>query len=166
MYNIGMKRDAESNFMTFSNFNFRELKMASINSFTVIGRVTKDVQLRYLPNGTALVNYAVAVSDVWYDKEGDRQEACDFIPISVYGPQAENDAKYLKKGDQVAVTGAIRSWYKAKENKGGFNFVADKVLYLSKAGGHADAPKAQPNAVGEWADEYAATEAFGSSAGV
>ena len=102
--------------------------MASINTFTIVGNVTKDVELRYTPSGTPAVTFTVAVDNVYYDRDGKKHEETDFIPVTTYGKQAENDAKFLKKGSMVAVMGRIRSWYKADERKGGFNFEAENVL--------------------------------------
>lgn len=131
--------------------------MAAINNFTIIGNLTKDPVLRQLPSKASTVTYVVAVNNTWYDKEGKKQEECDFIPITTYGKQAENDAKFLKKGSCVAVSGRIRSWYKQAENKGGFNFEATAIQYLGKPNGaataenHQDTPSHQSD---EWLDEY------------
>jgi single-strand DNA-binding protein len=109
--------------------------MAAINNFTIIGNVTKDLELKYTAGGTATVTYTVAVDDVRYDNTGTKQENCDFIPVTTYGKQAENDAKYLKKGTCVAVHGRIRSWYNPEQRKGGFNFEAIHVQYLGRPNG-------------------------------
>jgi single-strand DNA-binding protein len=107
----------------------------SINHFTIVGNITKDVELRHTPNGTATVTYIVAINNVYFDRDGNKHEEADFIPVTTYGKQAENDAKYLKKGTSVAVVGRIRSWYKKEDNKGGFNFEAERVQYLGKPTG-------------------------------
>lgn len=72
--------------------------MASINTFTIVGNVTKDVELRYTASGTPSVTFTVAVDNVYYDRDGKKHEETDFIPVTTYGKQAENDAKFLKKG--------------------------------------------------------------------
>lgn len=141
--------------------------MAAINTFTIIGNVTKDVELRYTPSGTPTVTYTVAVDNVWYDNNGTKHEECDFIPVTTYGKQAENDAKYLKKGSSVAVIGRIRSWYKKAENKGGFNFEAERVQYLGKPSGNrsSEGPAAGGNTENdEWMRDYDRTEQSGAPA--
>ena len=143
--------------------------MASINTFTIVGNVTKDVELRYTPSGTPAVTFTVAVDNVYYDRDGKKHEETDFIPVTTYGKQAENDAKFLKKGSMVAVMGRIRSWYKADERKGGFNFEAENVQYLSRAGnggrqaGEAGPQKA-PGAEGhdDWTRDYDRAEQSGN----
>ncbi|CAB1371335.1 protein of unknown function (plasmid) [Denitratisoma oestradiolicum] len=54
--------------------------MASINTFTIVGNVTKDVELRYTPSGTPAVTFTVAVDNVYYDRDGKKHEETDFIP--------------------------------------------------------------------------------------
>lgn len=134
--------------------------MASINQFTIIGNVTKDVELRYTPGGTPTATYTVAVDNVFTGRDGKKHEETDYIPVTTYGKQAENDAKFLKKGAMVAVSGRIRSWYKPEERKGGFNFEAEHVQYLgrpsgSRAGGDADQQQGPGNAEhDDWVRDY------------
>ena len=106
--------------------------MSSINHFTIIGNITKNPELKHLANGVATTTYTVAVNDVWFDKDGKKQENCDFIPITTYGKKAECDVKFLKQGSSVCVIGKIRSWYNQEEKKGGFNFNPIQVKYLGK----------------------------------
>ena len=101
----------------------------SINVFTIVGNLTRDIELRYTTKGTPVATYAVAVNNYWYDDAG-RHDQTDFIPVTTYGNQAQSDAKYLKKGSPVAVAGRIRSWYKKETQKGGFKFEAFQVDYL------------------------------------
>ena len=59
----------------------------------------------------------------YFDRDaGVMKEARDFFPITTFGKQAQNDAKYLKKGAQEGVKGRIKSWYTPEDQKGGFNF--------------------------------------------
>jgi len=141
--------------------------MASINNFTIVGNVTKGVELRYTPSGTPSVTFTVAVDNVYFDRDGKKHEETDFIPVTTYGKQAENDAKFLKKGSTVAVTGQIRSWYKPTERKGGFNFEAERVKYLgrpsgNRAGGDAGQQQGAGNAEhDDWMRDYDGAEQAG-----
>ena len=135
--------------------------MAAINTFTILGNITKDIELRKTPNGTSTATYNVAVNNVWFSSSGTKNEECDFIPVTTYGKQAENDAKYLKKGASVCVIGRIRSWYKKDVNKGGFNFEAERVHYLGKpTGSVTDEAQASPVSTEhqQWLDEYNSQE--------
>ena len=78
-----------------------------MNIITLIGRLTRDVELSYMPNtGTAKADFALAVPRDFKNKDGERE--VDFIPVEFMGKNAENIAKYIKKGSQVAVQGNLR----------------------------------------------------------
>lgn len=82
--------------------------MAGLNHVVLIGNLTDDPELRYTQNGTARGRFAIAVNRRYRDREGVMQEETTFVPIVVWGPQAENCANYLNKGRQVAVEGRLR----------------------------------------------------------
>ena len=85
-----------------------------LNKVILIGRLTRDPELRYTPNtGTAVGSFTLAVNRI-----GGKQEETDFIDIVVWGKQAENCAQYLSKGSLAAVDGRlqIRS-YETKEGQ-------------------------------------------------
>jgi len=104
----------------------------NVNHFMVGGYLTRDPELRCLPGGRAMAIYTVAVNQ--YARDGAQTyERCDFIPITSYGQQAENDVRYLRKGQPVLVECAVHSWYDETKRKGGFNFEALKVRYLARA---------------------------------
>lgn len=78
-----------------------------MNDVTLIGRLTKDVELRYLQDsGTGVASFILAVDRDFKNKNGERET--DFIPIQVMGKMAENMAKYLSKGSLVAINGNLR----------------------------------------------------------
>lgn len=76
-----------------------------LNSVVLIGRLTKDPELRYTPSGVAVANFTLAV-DRSFAKEG--QQQVDFIPIVVWNKPAESCANYIGKGRLVAVEGRIQ----------------------------------------------------------
>ena len=78
-----------------------------MNIVTLIGRLTRDVELRYVPNtGTAKADFALAVPRDFKNKDGEKE--VDFIPVEFMGKKAENIAKYIEKGSLVAVQGNLR----------------------------------------------------------
>lgn len=83
-----------------------------LNKALVIGNLTRDPEARSLPSGIQVTSFSVATNRVWTDKSGTKQENVDFHNIVVFGKQAENVAKYLKKGSSVLVEGRMqtRSW--------------------------------------------------------
>jgi single-strand DNA-binding protein len=81
---------------------------ASLNRVILIGNLTADPELRYTPGGTARVRFSIAVNRQYKDASGKMQEEATFVPIVVWGPQAENCANYLRKGRSIAVEGRLR----------------------------------------------------------
>lgn len=81
--------------------------MANFNKVLLMGNLTRDPQLSYLPSQTAVVDFGLAVNRKWKSKEGeDREETC-FIDCQAFGRQAENINKYLSKGRPVFVEGRL-----------------------------------------------------------
>nr|DAO39779.1 MAG TPA: Single strand binding protein [Caudoviricetes sp.] len=76
-----------------------------MNKVILIGRLTKDVELKYTQSGSAVANVTVAVDR--YSKEGDK--SADFINVVVWNKSAENLAQYKGKGDQIAVEGSLQT---------------------------------------------------------
>lgn len=78
-----------------------------MNNLILIGRLTKDVELRYIPgSGTAVANFTIAVDRDYKKKDGSTET--DFIPVEVMGKPAEFCANYLGKGRLVAINGSMR----------------------------------------------------------
>lgn len=86
--------------------------MASLNKVMLIGNLTKDPELRYTPNGTAVTNLRLAVNRKFKDSKGELKEDTCFITITAWDKQAEICNQYLKKGRGVFVEGILqsRSW--------------------------------------------------------
>lgn len=102
-----------------------------INRVVLVGRLTKDPTLRYTSNGTAVVNFTLAVNRTFKNSQGE-QEA-DFINCQAWRTTAENVANYLKKGSLVGVDGRIQTRsYENNEGKRVFvtEVVADSVQFL------------------------------------
>lgn len=76
-----------------------------MNSVSLIGRLTRDPELRYTQTGKAIARVTLAVNSPFKDSNGERQT--DFINCTIWGKQAENTANFLRKGSQAGVTGRI-----------------------------------------------------------
>lgn len=90
----------------------RRKSMASFNKVLLIGNLTKDPELRYTPNGTAVANLRVAVNRKFKDRTGELKEDTCFITVTAWDKQAEICNQYLQKGRAVFVEGMLqsRSW--------------------------------------------------------
>ena len=101
-----------------------------MNHIVIIGRLTKDPELRYTPNGVAVGSFTVAVDRPINNDNGERE--ADFIPIVVWRKLAENCANHLRKGRLVAVEGRlqIRTYEKDGQNRRIAEIVASEVKFL------------------------------------
>ena len=86
--------------------------MANYNKIMLMGNLTRDPQLSYLPSQTAVVEFGLAVNRKWKSKEGENKEDTCFIDCRAFGRSAENINKYLSKGRPVFVEGRLTfdSW--------------------------------------------------------
>ena len=86
--------------------------MANFNKVLLIGNLTRDPQLSYLPSQTAVVDFGLAVNRRWKGQDGENREETCFIDCRAFGRQAENINKYLSKGRQLLVEGRLtfNSW--------------------------------------------------------
>lgn len=101
-----------------------------INRSVLVGRLTKDPELRYTPSGVAIARFTLAVNRQ-FKKEGEQQ--ADFINIVVWRKQAENVANFLKKGSLAGVEGRIQTGsYEGQDGKRVYTteVVADSVQFL------------------------------------
>lgn len=78
-----------------------------MNRATIIGRITKDIELRYTPNGVAFTSIHLAINN-GKDKEGNDRPA-DFVSVRVWDKMAENLEKYQGKGSKILVEGPIKN---------------------------------------------------------
>ena len=81
----------------------------SLNKAILIGRLGRDPEVRYMPNGEAVCNFSIATDESWKDKNGQRQTRTEWHAITLYRKLAEIAAQYLKKGSQVYIEGRIQS---------------------------------------------------------
>jgi len=102
-----------------------------VNKVVIIGRLTKDPELKFTPgSGTAVATFTVAV-DRKFKSEG--QPTADFIPVVVWGKQAENTANYMSKGRLIGISGRIQTRsYEAKDGTRRYvtEIVAEEVQFL------------------------------------
>lgn len=74
----------------------------------VVGNLGQDPQFNYLPSGTAVCNFSLAVNEAWNDRQSnERREKTTWYRVAVYGRQAETVNQYLRKGSQVMVIGNV-----------------------------------------------------------
>ena len=92
--------------------------MAGLNKVMLIGNLGRDPEIRYSQQGLAVVNFSIATSEQWTDKNtGDRQEKTEWHNIVSFGKQAEILEKYLSKGNQIYIEGRLQTSNYEKEGQ-------------------------------------------------
>ena len=111
--------------------------MATLNRTFLIGNLTKDPELRYTPQGSAVTTLRIAVNRNFRSKTGeDKKETC-FINVVCWGNLAEVCNQYLQKGKAVFVEGRLqsRNWQDAQgKNRSTIEVSAERVQFLSPKG--------------------------------
>lgn len=106
--------------------------MASLNKVFLIGNLTRDPELRYIPSGTAVASFGMAINMQYTNPAGERKEETCFVRVVVWGKQAENVTQYLSKGRLVFVEGRLvyRSWEAEGKTRSTLEVRADRVQFL------------------------------------
>lgn len=110
--------------------------MANFNKVILIGNLTKDPELRYTPQGTAVVNLRMAVNRRFRDKTQELKEETCFLTVVVWNKQAETCNQYLHKGSPVMIEGRLqsRSWEdNAGQKRSTLEVRAERVQFLGTA---------------------------------
>ena len=99
-----------------------------MNIVVLIGNLTKDVELRYTTDQKPIARFSIAVNDGYGE-----QKRTNYIPIVVFGKQAENADRYLSKGSKVAVNGRIQTGSYEKEGRTIYttDIIASNIEFLS-----------------------------------
>lgn len=116
---------------------------ASLNKVMLIGNLTRDPELRYIPSGQGVASFSVAVNRTYLAATGEKKEDVNFIRIVVWGKRAEVCHEYLKKGSPVFIEGRLqsRNWDAPDGTKRNtVEVVAQNVQFLSRGSGKQDAP--------------------------
>lgn len=119
--------------------------MASVNKVIIVGNLGRDPETRYMPNGEAVTNIAVATTESWKDKNsGEKKELTEWHRITFYRKLAEIAGQYLKKGSQIYVEGRLqtRKWQdKDGAERYTTEIIADTMQMLgSRQGAGGSAP--------------------------
>ena len=117
-----------------------------LNRVVLVGRLTRDPDLRYTPSGVAVANFTIAANRPFKNQQGE-QEA-DFINCVVWRRAAENLANYMKKGNLIGVDGRIQSRsYEGQDGKMVYvtEVVADTIQFLESRGSSEPRQQDQSN---------------------
>ena len=133
--------------------------MANLNRVFLIGNLTRDPELRYIPSGTAVANLGLAVNRRYKDASGNLQDEVCYVTVVLWGRQAETASQYLSKGRPVFVEGRLsyRTWEQDGKKRSTLEVRRERIQFLgAKPGGEAPA-------AGEVEDEVAEGSAKSAS---
>lgn len=129
--------------------------MASFNKVILVGNLTRDPEVRYIPSGTALCELGLAVNRSWFDKASNsRKEETTFVDVTLWGRTAEIAGEYLSKGRSVLIEGRLQldTWDDKETGKkrSKLRVVGEQMTMLGSrgeggggGGGRTSAPPAQ-----------------------
>ncbi len=109
--------------------------MANLNKVFLIGNLTRDPELRYIPSGTAVATFTVASGRTYTSASGEKREETCFVRVVSWARQAELCGEYLSKGSPVFVEGRLqsRSWETPDgQKRSTLEVVAQNIQFLSK----------------------------------
>jgi single-strand DNA-binding protein len=84
------------------------MNMANVNVVILVGNITRDPDLKYLPSGSPVCELGLAVNRKWTNADGQAKEEVTFVDCTAFGKPAEVLAKYVKKGDPLYVQGRLK----------------------------------------------------------
>jgi len=111
--------------------------MASYNRVILVGNVTRDPELRYIPSGTAVTDVGLAMNEKWKNANGEWVEEAVFVDVTLWGRQAEVAGEYLSKGSSVLIEGRLKldQWEQDGQKRSKLKVVGMRMQMLGARGG-------------------------------
>ena len=106
--------------------------MANFNKVMLMGNLTRDPQLSYLPSQTPVVEFGLAVNRTWKDKDGEKREETCFVDCRTYGKPAEILKQYMAKGRPLFVEGRLQyqTWEKDGQKRSKHVVIVDNFQFI------------------------------------
>ena len=146
--------------------------MASFNKVILLGNVTRDPELRYIANGTAVTDIGLAVNDRRKTATGEWVEETTFVDVTLWGRTAEIAGEYVTKGSPLLIDGRLKldTWEKDGKKNSKLRVVRDRMQLLggrSGEGRSGDAPRGRgrPAAAGRGGPANAPADEYDQSGG-
>ncbi len=119
--------------------------MPNLNKVMLMGNLTRDPELRYTPNNTAVANLGMAINRRWFNKQtNENQEETTFVDLEAWGRTAEVLNQYLKKGRPLYVEGRLKldTWQDKESggNRSKLKIVVESFEFLDSRGGEGGPP--------------------------
>ena len=123
----------------------------NLNKVFLIGRLTKDPQIKSLPSGQQVANFGLATDRFYYDKNKQKQQQTEFHNIVMFGKLAEIASQYLKKGSLTMIDGRLqtRSWEDSSGNKRSRTEIIAERMQLGPKSAAKTVPPKEPTTTEE-----------------
>ena len=123
--------------------------MASYNRVILVGNLTRDIELKYTPGGTAVTDIGMAVNDRRKSATGEWVDETTFVDVTLWGRTAEVASEYLSKGSPILVEGRLKldTWETEGQKRSKLRVVCDRMQMLgggSPGGGGGGGSRPQP----------------------
>lgn len=112
------------------------------NSVTLIGNITRDIELKALPTGMKIANFSIATNRTWKDKTGAKKDETEFHNLVAFGRTAEVIQQYCHKGDQILVDGRIHTSSWEDKTSGGKRYKTEIMVEAFQFGQKKGTPGA------------------------
>ncbi len=114
----------------------------SLNSVNIMGNLTRDPELKNTPSGKTVCSMAIANNRI-FTKNNERVTEVSYFDVEVWGPQAENCGKYLKRGSGVIVEGRLKQdrWEKDGKTQSRVRISANNIHFMPKRTDEGSAPR-------------------------
>lgn len=128
--------------------------MTDINKTIIIGRLTRDAEIKYTSAGTAIATCSIAVNASRKDQSGNWVDEVNFFDVTLFGKAAENLKAYLLKGKQIAVEGHLKQdrWEKDGQKYSKVSIQAETIQLIGSkdSTAHSSAPAAAQQPAGDY----------------
>ncbi|MDP6034983.1 MAG: single-stranded DNA-binding protein [Verrucomicrobiota bacterium] len=112
--------------------------MPNYNKVILMGRLTRDPEVRYVSSGTPVAGLSIAVNRYWRNQDGQQQEDTTFVDVSAFGKTAETIGQYLKKGKPIFMEGHLRldQWddKQTGEKRSKLKVIMDRFEFIDSRG--------------------------------
>ncbi len=122
--------------------------MADFNKVIIMGNLTRDPELKYIPSGQAVCSFSLALNNKYTSSNGEAKNDVSYIDIVVFGKAGENCNQYLSKGRSAMVEGRLqqRRWESQDgQKRSKVEVVAQSVTFMPKAESNSGGDRQQPN---------------------
>ena len=107
----------------------------SVNLVVLHGNLTRDPEMKYIPNGSAVTNFSIAINRVYNKQDGEKGQETTFVDLEAWDKTAEIISQYFKKGDPILVRGSLKldTWEADGQKRNRLKVRVDTFDFVSKS---------------------------------